>query len=102
MTQIRDQLQTESQRSSSLQAVALLCEVLLALVTTVAHQAEALSEPLRTVDGLRLAMDGVQPETSHETLDSLRDVRSGRVCVAKPRLSSATPEIELVLEEVLG
>jgi len=102
MTKIRDQLQTASQRSISLKEVALLCEVFLALVTTVAHQEEELIGPLRTVDGLLRAIDGVQPEKSHETLSMVRDVRSGRVFVAKTRLSSATPEIELLIEEVLG
>jgi hypothetical protein len=49
-----------------------------------------------------LAIDGVQPEKSHETRCILRDVRSGRVFVATPRLSSATPEIEQLIDEVLG
>jgi hypothetical protein len=102
ITKIRDQLQTESQLSISLKEVALLCEVFLALVTTVAHQDEELIGQLRTLDGLILAIDGVQPEKSHETLYILRDVRSGRVLVAKTLLSSATPEIELLIEEVLG
>jgi hypothetical protein len=57
----------------------LLCEVFLALVTTVAHQDEELIGPLRTLDGIVLAIDGVQPEKSHETLYILRDVCSGRV-----------------------
>jgi hypothetical protein len=39
ITKIRDQLQTASDLSSSLQAGALLCEVLLALVTTVVQHA---------------------------------------------------------------
>jgi hypothetical protein len=74
----------------------------LALVTTVAHQDAERIGQLRTLDGLILAIDGVQPEKSHETLSILRDVRSGRVVVAKTRLSSATPEIELLIEEVFG
>lgn len=48
-----------------------------------------------------LAIDGVQPEKSHETLYMLRDVPSGRVFVAKTLLSSATGEIEQFIEEVL-
>jgi hypothetical protein len=44
----------------------------------------------------------VQPEKSHETLYMLRDVRSGRVFVAKTLLSSATAEIEPLIEEVHG
>jgi hypothetical protein len=68
MTKIRDQLQTASQLSISLKEVALRCEVFLALVTTVAHQDEELIGQLRTLAGLILASDGVQPEKSHETL----------------------------------
>jgi hypothetical protein len=76
---IRDQLQTESPLSISRKEVSLLCEVFLALVTTVAHHDEELIRQLRTWDGLILAIDGVQPEKSHEPLYILRDVRSGRV-----------------------
>jgi len=79
ITKIRDQLKSESNLSISVKEVALLCEVFLALVTTVARQEPALIEPLRLLGGIVLAIDGVQPEKSHETLDILRDVRSGRV-----------------------
>jgi len=68
MTKIRDQLQTESPLSLSLQEGAVLCEVLLALVTTVAHQDEEFIGPVSTVEGIVLALDGVQPGKSHETL----------------------------------
>jgi hypothetical protein len=76
---IRDQLQTESHLSLSLKEVAWLGEVFLALVTTVARQDEELIAPLKALGGIVLAMDGVQPEKRHETLDIWRDVRSGRV-----------------------
>jgi chromosome condensin MukBEF ATPase and DNA-binding subunit MukB len=79
-----------------------LYEVFLALVTTVAYQDQARVEQLSTLDGMVLAMDGVQPEKSHETLDIWREVRSGRVVVAKTRLSSATAEMERLIEEVLS
>jgi hypothetical protein len=79
ITKIRDQLKSESNLSISVKEVALLCEVFLALVTTVAHQDPALIEPLRLLDGIVLAIAGVQPEKSHETLYIVRDVRSGRV-----------------------
>jgi hypothetical protein len=79
ITKIRGQLKSESNLSISIKEVALLCEVFLALVTTVARQDQALLEPLKTLNGIVLAIDGVQPEKSHETLDILRDVRSGRV-----------------------
>ena len=64
------------------------------------HQDAELIKQLRPLDGIVLAIDGVQPENSHETLYLLRDVRSGRVLVAKTRLSSATAEIEPWIEEV--
>ncbi len=99
---IREQLQTESHLSISRKEVALLCEVFLALVTTVARQDEELIAQLKALDGIVLAIDGVQPEKSHETLYILRDVRSGRVLVAKTLLSSATVEIEPLIEEVLS
>ena len=102
ITQLRGQRQRESNLSISIKEVALRCEVFLALVTTVAHQDQELMEQLRTVGRIVLAMDGVQPEKSHETLDMLRDVCSGRVFVAKTLLSSATPEIEPLIEEGLG
>jgi hypothetical protein len=102
LPKIRDQLQIESHLSISLKEVALLCEVFLALVTTVAHQDPELTERLSTRGSIVLAIDGVQPEKSHETLYILRDVGSGRVLVAKTLLSSATPEIEQLIEEVLG
>jgi hypothetical protein len=79
ITKIQAQLQAESPLSIALTEVALLGEVCLAWVTTVAHQDEELIGPLRTLDGIVLAMDGVQPEKSHEPLDIWRDVRSGRV-----------------------
>lgn len=47
-----------------------------------------------------LASAGGQPENSDETLDMLRDVGSGRVFVAQTLLSSATSEIEPVIEDV--
>jgi hypothetical protein len=102
ITKIRGQLQTDSNLSISIKEVALLCEVFLALVTTVAHQDHALIEQLRLLGGIVLAIDGVQPEKGHETLYILRDVRSGRVLVAKTLLSSATSEIEQLIDEVLG
>jgi hypothetical protein len=101
-TKIRDPLKSESNLSISVKEVALLCEVLLALVTSVARHEPALIEPLRRLGGIVLALEGVQPENSHETLDIVRDVRSGRVFVAKTVLSSATPEIEPLIEAVRG
>ena len=76
---MREQLQAESPLSISLKEVALLCEVFLALVTTVVQHDEELIAQLQTSGGIILAIDGVQPENSHETLYILRDVCSGRV-----------------------
>ena len=102
ITKIRDQLQTASHLCILLKEVALRCEVFLALVTTVAHHDEERIGQLRTLAGTVLAIDGVQPEKSHETLDIWRDVCSGRVLVAKTLLSSATGEIESLIEEGLS
>lgn len=101
VSKIRAQLQTDSHLSISLKEVALLCEVCLALVTPVARQEQGLVEPLRTVGSIVLAIDGVQPEKSHATLDILRAVCSGRVFVAKTLLASATPEIAQLIDDVL-
>jgi hypothetical protein len=79
ITKIQEQLKSESNLVISIQEVALLCEVLLALVTTVARHDAARIEPLRLWGGIVLAIDGGPPEKSHETLYILRDVRSGRV-----------------------
>jgi hypothetical protein len=102
ITKMRDQLKSDSNLAISVKEVAWRCEVFLALVTTVARQEPALIEPVRLWGGIVLAIDGVQPENSHATLDMLRDVRSGRVWVAKTWLSSATPEVEPLIEEGLG
>jgi hypothetical protein len=61
-----------------------------------------LSEQLSTLHGIVFASDGAQPEKSHEPLYMGRDIRSGRVLVAKTLLSSATSKIEPLIEEVLG
>ena len=102
ITKLRGQLESESNLSISLKEVALLCEVFLALVTTVARQDQALIEQLSTVGSIVLSIDGVQPEKSYATLYILRDVCSGRVLVARTLLSSATSEIEQLIEDVLG
>ena len=79
ISKMREQLQAESPLSISLKEVALLCEVFLALVTTVVQHDKELIAQLQTSGGIILAIDGVQPENSHETLYILRDVCSGRV-----------------------
>lgn len=91
---IRAPRQTESPRSIALQEVAWWCEVLWALVTMVAHHEEARMGPVSTWDGLVLASEGVQPDTSHAPLEMWRDGCSGRVCGAKTLLSSATGAME--------
>ena len=48
------------------------------------------------------AREGVQPATSHAPRDMWREVRSGRVVVAKTRLSRATAAIERVMADVLS
>jgi hypothetical protein len=101
ITKIAGQIKVESHLVISVKEVALLCEVFLALVTTVARQDHELIQQLSMLGGIVLAIDGVQPEKSHETLYILRDVCSGRVLVAQTLLSSATAELEKLIEEVL-
>jgi hypothetical protein len=97
---IEAQLRAESSLQISIKEIELLCEVYLALVTTVASQDQLLMGELKKSGGIVLAIDGIQPEKSNETLYILRDVRTGRVLVAKNLLSSATTEIEKLIEEV--
>ena len=100
LTQIHQVLQ--EQVSISLKEVALLCDVFLALVNTVVQQDTQMVEELRRNGGIILAIDGIQPEKGNETLYLLRDLVSGRVLVARNLASSATPEIEKLIEAVLA
>ncbi len=84
----------------SVKEVALLCEVFLALVTTVAQEDPKLIAELHQLGGIILAIDGIQPEKGNETVYLLREARLGRVLVAANLLSSATEEIETLIEQV--
>lgn len=86
--------------SISIKEVQLLSEVFLALVQTVITDDQQVIDHLRQQGGILLAIDGVQPEKGNETLWLLRDVRSGRVLVARNLLSSGCAEIELLIEQV--
>jgi hypothetical protein len=99
ITDIHQQLQDAL--TISLKEIALLCEVFLALVNTVAQQDRQLLELLQQLGSIVLSIDGVQPEKGNETLYLLREVRLGRVLVARNLASSATPEIETLIKEVL-
>jgi hypothetical protein len=68
ITRMRSQLQTASHRSICRKEVAWLGEGFLAVVTTVARQEQELIEQLSKVGRIVLAIAGVQPEKSHETL----------------------------------
>jgi hypothetical protein len=100
LTQIHQALQEHI--SISLKEVALLCDVFLALVNTVVQQDTQLVEELRQNARIILAIDGIQPEKGNETVYRLRDLVSGRVLVARNLASSATPEIEKLIEAVLA
>jgi hypothetical protein len=102
ISKMKNRLKTEGHLQISIKEVALLGEVFLALVTTVAGQDQEFMKELRSLGGIVLGIDGIQPEKSQETLYILREVRSGRVLVAKNLLSSATVAIEQLLEEVIG
>jgi hypothetical protein len=97
---MREPLKRDAHRSLSRKAVALRCAVCLAWVTTVAHHDAALIAQVKPGGGIVLAMDGGQPEKSHDTRDMVRDVPSGRVFGAKTLLSSATGAIEQWIDEV--
>ncbi len=101
IVKIEAQLRAESNLQISIKEVELLCEVYLALVTTVASQDQQLMGELKKLGGIVLSIDGIQPEKSNETLYILREVRTGRVLAAKNLLSSATKEIEKLIEEVM-
>jgi hypothetical protein len=86
--------------SISIKEVELLSEVFLALVQTSIEEDPHLIEQLQQQGGIILAIDGVQPEKGNETLWLLRDVRSGRVLVARNLLSSGSLEIAPLIGEV--
>jgi hypothetical protein len=65
----------------------------------VVHHEEALIQPWSPWDGIVLALDGVPPANSPDTLDRWREVRAGRVFVAKTRLSRATADMAPLIED---
>ena len=69
-------------------------------MTTVAQEDSKLIAQLQELGGIILAIDGIQPEKGNETVYLLREVRLGRVLVAANLLSSATEEIEKLIEQV--
>jgi hypothetical protein len=84
----------------SLKEVELLSAVFLALVSTHARDDAQLLIQLPMQGTIILAIDGVQPEKGNETLYLLRDLQSRRVLVARNLLSSASAELEALIEEV--
>jgi hypothetical protein len=87
--------------SISVKEVQLLSEVYLALIeASVADDEQVLAE-LEKQGGVVLSIDGVQPEKGNETLWLVRDVLSGRVLAARNLLSSASAELESLLDEVI-
>lgn len=51
------------------------------------------------VDAVILAIDGLQPEKGHETLDVVRELVKKRVWFAEALLSSATAEVQRLLAQ---
>jgi hypothetical protein len=88
--------------SISFKEVQLLGEVYLGLVSTVVGSDATRIEQMKEQGGIILALDGVQPEKGNETLYLLRDVLSGSVLVARNLASSATGEIQTLIDEVLA
>jgi hypothetical protein len=70
-----------------------------AIVATRESTPEHLADAYRKVKDLVLTIDGLQPEKGHETLYVVRELRLQRVWFATPLLSSATAEVQRVLEQ---
>lgn len=84
----------------SLKEIQLLSEVFLALIETVIKNDPQVVEQLRAQGGIVLAADGIQPEKGNETLWLFRDVRSGRVLLARNLLSSSRDELAPLIAEI--
>ena len=55
---------------------------------------EQLKQDYRSIPGLVLSIDGLQPEKGHETLYTVRELNGKRVWFATPLLSSSEEEVE--------
>ena len=84
----------------SLKEIQLLSEAFLALIETVIKNDPQVVEQLRAQGGIVLAADGIQPEKGNETLWLFRDVRSGRVLLARNLLSSSRDELAPLIAEI--
>ena len=60
---------------------------------------EQLKKDYRSVKGLILSIDGLQPEKGHETLYTVRELNAKRVWFAVPLLSSSHDEVRKLLVE---
>ena len=58
---------------------------------------ERVADDYRDIASLVLTIDGWQPETGHETLYVVRELRRKRVWFAAPLVSSATEEVQRVI-----
>jgi hypothetical protein len=81
--------------------VALLADYLRRYQTMVAarHMDPAqLQQAYRDIPNLILTIDGIQPEKGHETIYVVRELRQQRVWFAESLLSSATEEIQALIQ----
>jgi hypothetical protein len=67
------------------------------LLTARQHAPEQLAEAYRDIGSLVLTIDGLQPETGHETLYVVRELMCKRVWFAEPLWSSATQEVRRLI-----
>lgn len=70
------------------------------LVTVHVTDRERIAEILKKQGKAILAIDGLQPDAGHEVLWVIREVVSHEILLARPLLSSATVELETLLQEV--
>jgi|SRR5437667_1008550 len=70
------------------------------LVTVQVTDRERIEQILKEQGKTVLAIDGLQPDADHEVLWIIREVSSQEILLACPLVSSATPDLALLLQEV--
>ncbi|HMB08042.1 MAG TPA: hypothetical protein VKP69_30475 [Isosphaeraceae bacterium] len=60
---------------------------------------EALRRPYRSVGAIILAIDGLQPQKGHETLDVVRELTQKRIWFAEPLISATADEVRRLIAQ---
>lgn len=97
--QLRMELRDSHQIASSEDSIARYALAYQAMLAARHQDPAVLAREYRGVKNLLLSIDGLQPEKGHETLYVVRELRSRRVWFAEPLLSSATEEVQRLLEK---